>query len=87
MFAMAFVPKKDGGLRPMLDLCQLNMFIDTKHFRMTTLEAVIPLLQKYFWFTIIDLKDAYFHITIRDCYCKYLRFLLTDTAYQFVASF
>ncbi|KAJ7313405.1 hypothetical protein JRQ81_004742 [Phrynocephalus forsythii] len=51
---------------------------------MVTLENIIPLLKKRTWFAIIDLQDAYFHITtIHPDYCKYLRFTLSCTTFKF----
>ena len=58
------VPKKDGGFRPILDLTHLNSFISPCKFRMLTLDSIIPLLSQGDWFIIIDLQDAYFHISI-----------------------
>ena len=34
---------------------------------------------------VVDLKDAYFHVTIHQKYRKYLRLIFKDTIYQFVA--
>ena len=31
---------------------------------MVTLEQILPILQQNAWFAVIDLIDAYFHITI-----------------------
>lgn len=47
------------------------------------LESVIPLLQKNDWFIIIDLKDAYFHISIKKNHRKYICFALKGVLYQF----
>lgn len=77
------IPPKDGGLRPILDLRVLNQFIRPEHFWMTKLEDVIPLLKPLDWFTVIDLKDAYFHITIREDHRKYLQFAVSRMSYQF----
>lgn len=77
------VPKKGSGLRPILDLCSLNDFITTQHFCMTTLDSVIPLLKQYYWFVVIDLKDAYFHISIRHNHRKFLQFSIGGISYQF----
>ncbi|CAM4654716.1 unnamed protein product [Leuciscus chuanchicus] len=35
------------------------------------------------WFVTIDLKDAYFHISIRPCHWKFLRFAFGGKAYQY----
>ena len=79
------VPKKDGGLRPILDLRDLNTYLNPRKFRMVTLEGIVHLLKEGDWFVVVDLKDAYFHITIHETYRKYLRLIFKDTIYQFVA--
>ena len=38
------VPKKDGGIRPILDLRLLNPYLRSRRFRMVTLESIIHLL-------------------------------------------
>ena len=37
------VPKKDGGIRPILDLRKLNTYLHPRRFRMTTLESIVHL--------------------------------------------
>lgn len=79
------VEKKDGGLRPILDLRRLNRFITKRRFRMVTLQGVLPLLQKGDWFAVIDLRDAYFHISIEASHRRFLRFALGRRTFQFKA--
>ena len=54
------VPRKDGGLRPILDLRNLNTFIQPQQFCMLNLDTIIPLLSWGDWFIVIALQDAYF---------------------------
>ncbi len=56
------VPKKDGGLRPILDLWLLNHSVRRLKFRMLTVKQVVSQIRSEDWFVTIDLKDAYFHI-------------------------
>lgn len=56
------VPKKDGGLRPILDLRVLNESVMQLKFKMFTLRPIVPQIRSSDWFVTIDLKDAYFHI-------------------------
>ncbi|MGL5128314.1 MAG: hypothetical protein ACRC7D_09175, partial [Aeromonas popoffii] len=58
------VPKKDGGLRPILDLRYLNKSLRRYKFKMLTIPVIVAGIRKGDWFTTIDLKDAYFHISI-----------------------
>ena len=56
------VPKRSGGLRVILNLKQINLFIPPQHFRMEILPAVLPKLTADDWAVTIDLKDAYLHV-------------------------
>ncbi len=58
------VPKKDGGLRPILDLRRLNHALMRRPFRMITLKQILSQIRTGDWFCSLDLKDAYFHIQI-----------------------
>lgn len=68
-----------------MDLRDLNLHIVYKKFRMTSIQGTLPLLSKGVWMVTLDLKDAYFHITIALEHRKYLRFTLGDDHYQFKA--
>ncbi len=58
------VPKKGGGLRPILDLRVLNWALHKLPFKMLTHRHMIKCIQPQDWFAAIDLKDAYFHVSI-----------------------
>ena len=58
------VPKKDGGLRPILDLRLLNRTVGKLKFKMLTLKQIVSQIRSEDWFVTIDLKDAYFHVSI-----------------------
>lgn len=77
------VPKKDGGLRPILDLRRLNTFMKVLPFKMLTTNQVLESLERGEWFTSIDLKDAYFHVPIFPAHWPFLRFAFQGQAYQF----
>ncbi len=68
------VPKKDWGLRPILDLRVLNDSVMQLKLKMLTLRQIAPLIRSEDWFITIDLKDAYFHISILPYHRQYLRF-------------
>ncbi len=72
------VPKKDGGLRPILDLRYLNRTLMRRLFRMITLKQILSQICPGDWFFSLDLKDAYFHIQI-----EFLRFAFEGVAYQY----
>ncbi|KAI2661474.1 Transposon Ty3-G Gag-Pol polyprotein [Labeo rohita] len=77
------VPKKDGGLRPILDLRRLNHSVMKLKFKMLTIKQVISQIRSEDWFVTIDLKDAYFHVSILPQHRKFLRFAFRGEAYQY----
>jgi len=77
------VPKKTGGMRPIINLKPLNQFIQTIHFKMETLQTALALIQKDDFLTSLDLKDAYFSIPVAQDHKKYLRFLWEKQCYEF----
>ncbi len=77
------VPKKDGGLRPILDLRLLNCSVMRLKFKMLTVKQVVSQIRSEDWFVTIDLKDAYFHISILPSHRKFLRFAFRGKAYQY----
>ena len=79
------VPKPNKKWRPILDLSQLNVYLQTNTFKMETPETIRVSLQTGEWVTSLDFIDAYFHIPIHPWSRKYLRFFLNSKAYQFTA--
>ena len=79
------VTKKDGPMRPVIDLSYLNKFILNKHFQMENLSCLKTLLLKGDFMTNIDLKDAYLSVPVHQSSQKFLRFIWEDTCYQLKA--
>ncbi|KAI2647902.1 Transposon Ty3-G Gag-Pol polyprotein [Labeo rohita] len=52
-------------------------------FRMLTLKQVVSQIRSEDWFVTIDLKDAYFHVSILPQHRKFLRFAFRGEAYQY----
>ncbi|KAL0192323.1 hypothetical protein M9458_010619, partial [Cirrhinus mrigala] len=77
------VDKKDGGLRPILDLRHLNRALMKRPFKMITLKQILSHIRPGDWFFSLDLKDAYFHIQIAPHHRRFLRFAFERVAYQF----
>ncbi len=77
------VPKRDGGLRPILDLRPINRALCKCPFRMLTLKQILAQIRPGDWFASVDLKDAYFHIRIAPHHRHFLRFAFEGTAYQY----
>ena len=70
------VPKKDGGLRPILNLKPFNKSLHRVRFKMETLRTVIAVVQQGNWLASVDLKDAYLHVPVARAMWRYLRFSL-----------
>ncbi len=77
------VPKRDGGLRPILDLRRLNLSLYKGKFKMLTMRTIMSQVQEGDWFVTIDLKDAYFHIQVVHRHRRFLRFAVGGKAYQY----
>ena len=77
------VPKKSGGLRPILDLRVLNRALHKLPFKMLTQKRIIKCVQAQDWFAAIDLKDAYFHVSILPRHRPFLRFAFEGQAWQY----
>ncbi|KAI2657031.1 hypothetical protein H4Q32_021090 [Labeo rohita] len=77
------VPKKSGGLRPILDLRALNRSLLRLPFKMLTMKRMLTCIRPQDWFAVIDLKDAYFHVSILPRHRPFLRFAFEGRAYQY----
>ncbi len=77
------VPKKRGGLRPILDLRVLNRALHKLPLKMRTHRRIIKCIQPQDWFAAIDLKDAYFHVSILLRHRPFLRFAFEGRAWQY----
>ncbi len=77
------VPKKSGGLRPILDLRVLNRALHKLPFKMMTQKRIFGCVRPLDWFAAIDLKDAYFHVSILPRHRPFLRFAFEGRAYQY----
>ncbi len=77
------VPKKSGGLRPILDLRVLNRALHRLPFKMLTPKRIFGCVRPQDWFAAMDLKDAYFHVSILPRHRPFLRFAFEGRAYQY----
>ena len=76
-------PKKDGKVRLILNLKKLNKSIEYHHFKMETLKQALALVKENCWFASLDLKEAYFSISIKEQSQEYLKFLWQGVLYKF----
>ncbi|KAL0147058.1 hypothetical protein M9458_057582, partial [Cirrhinus mrigala] len=77
------VPKKSGRLQPILDLRVLNRSLLRLPFKMLTSKRILSCIRHQDWFAAIDLKDAYFHVSILPRHSPFLRFAFEGRAYQY----
>lgn len=77
------VKKPDGAYRLILNLKRLNEFIDTEHFKLEDSKVVKKLLSLNCFMISIDLKDAYYLISVAESDRKYLRFQFRGKIYEF----
>ena len=62
--SLFLVPKKDRGMKPVINLKSLNEYVVPQHFKMEGIHTRKDLLRRGDWMTKIDLKDTYFVIPI-----------------------
>ena len=79
------MPKKNGKLRPVIDLSLLNHYIDKQHFKRETVKSVRQSITDNDWAISIDLTDAYLHVPIHPISRKYLQFVYHHQVFQFMA--
>lgn len=76
-------PKPNGDKRFILNLKCLNKFITTSHFKLEDIRTATKLLSAKCVMIKIDLKEAYFSVSIHKNYRQYLRFQWQNKLYQF----
>ena len=59
------VPKKDGKVRLILNLKNLNQHIPYEHFKMDSIFSALELITQECWMASLDLKDAYYSVKIQ----------------------
>ncbi len=77
------VPKKSGGSRPILDLRVSISALQKLSFKMLTQKRVFECIRPLNWFAAIDLKEAWFHVSILPQHRAFLRFVFEDRACQY----
>lgn len=77
------VPKPEGSRRFILNLKQLNKFVDIKHFKLEDFRTAIKLISRDCYLGSIDLKDAYFLVPVHVSHKKFLRFIFDEKLYEF----
>ena len=76
-------PKPDGTYRLILNLSRLNEHVDKITFKMETLRTALQLIRRNCFFGKMDLKDAFFSVSIHRQFRKYLKFIWQGKLYAF----
>ena len=76
-------PKPDGSYRLILNLKKLNVFTETKHFKLEDWKVVRKIVSHNCFMATLDLKDAYYLIPIAEKDKKYLSFIFSGQHYEF----
>ncbi len=77
------VPKKSGGLRPILGLRILNWAFHKPPFKMLMQNRIFGCIRPQVRSAAFDLKDPYFHVSILPCHRPFLQFAFEGRAYQY----
>lgn len=77
------VPKRDDGLRTILDLRHLNSSLMRQSFRMMTVKKILAHICPKDWFLTMNWKDGYFHIHIAPHHRPFLRFAFKGVTFQY----
>lgn len=81
---VAIVPKKNGEYRVCIDYRQLNKKIARDRFPMPLIDDRIDALANARVFSVIDLKNGFFHVLVAAESRKYTSFVTPDGQYEFV---
>ena len=66
--------KKDGTWCMILNLKQLNRYMEYKHFKMESIQHALNVIRPDAYMATVDLKDAFYSIAIHPDHQKYLKF-------------
>ncbi len=77
------VPKKSGGLRPILGLRILNCAFHKSPFKMLMHNRIFECIRPRVRSAAFDLKDPYFHVSILPRHRPFLQFAFEGRAYQY----
>lgn len=75
--------KPDGSFRFILNLKNLNEFLNPPHFKLEDYRTAKNLILKDYYLTSLDLKDAYFLVKINQKDRKFLRFIFNNKIFEF----
>lgn len=77
------VPKPDGSSRLILNLKELNEFIETEHFKLEDDKVASKLINQGCFMGKLNLEDAYYLVSVDKESRRFLRFSFGGTLYEF----
>lgn len=77
------VPKKSGEYRMILNLKNLNQFVEYHHFKMETFESALKLVKPDMYFASTDIRHGYYSVPIAEEDQVKLRFTFKGKIYQY----
>ncbi|KAM8975733.1 LOW QUALITY PROTEIN: uncharacterized protein RCH25_020573 [Pelodytes ibericus] len=77
------VPKRGGGIRPVINLRPLNAFVMYQHFKMEGIHCLRDLLLMGDWMVKLDLQDEYLTVPVTPDHQPYIQFMWDHTICQF----
>ena len=75
--------KPDGSHRLILNLKETNKFVENFHFKMETITTILSLVRPNCYMGSIDIKDAYYSVSVCEEDQKYLKFIFDGQLFQF----
>lgn len=81
--SMLVVEKKDGSIRLCIDPRELNRAIMREHYQVPTFDDVLPRLAGKTVFSIIDMKDGFWHVELDEDSSKLVTFNTPFGRYSF----
>ena len=75
--------KKNGKLRPVIDLSQLNRLLVVPTFKMETVAVISRAISENLWAISVDIEDAYFHVPVAWEFHKFLAFKIRRRTFVF----
>ncbi len=78
------VTNKDLSKRAILNVkCINEKFLPRKHFKMETLQAILPLIRRFDWFGSWDLRKGYFNVAVHPDHQRFFCFDFEGQRYMF----
>lgn len=75
--------KKDGSYRVCVDYRKLNSLVLKDRFPVPVVEEVLEKMQSAKYFTVMDLKNGFFHVEIEEQSRKYTAFVTKEGLFEF----